>query len=68
MTAADQSTDEHPTANRLQRILVATDGSARSTEGVDFAVDLAAEHGAALTIVHVVPLVDVAAAVARLPG
>ena len=56
--AVDQPIDEHPAADRLQRILVATDGSPRSAEGVDFAVDLAAEHGAELIIVHVVPAVD----------
>ena len=43
----------------MQRILVATDGSPTSAAAVDLAVDLAAEHGSELIIVHVVPLVDV---------
>ena len=45
--------------NKLRRILVATDGSPTSAEAIQFAVDLAAEHGSELIIVHVVPLLDV---------
>ncbi len=45
--------------DRLNRILVATDGSATALEAVAFAVDLAAEHGSELIILHVVPLVNV---------
>ena len=43
----------------MKRILVATDGSPSSTEAVAFGVELAAEHDAQLTFVHVVPLLDV---------
>lgn len=43
----------------MKRILVATDGSQSSAEAIDFAVELAGEHGAELIFVHVVPLLDV---------
>ncbi len=43
----------------MKRILVATDGSVSSTEAVQFGVELAAEHGAELIFVHVVPALDV---------
>lgn len=42
----------------MQRILVATDGSDSAAEAVEFGVDLAAEHGAELIFVHVVPELD----------
>lgn len=44
----------------MKRILVATDGSAPAAEAVEFGVELAAEHGAELIFVHVVPAVDLA--------
>jgi nucleotide-binding universal stress UspA family protein len=47
----------------MQRILAATDGSPSSAEAVAFAVDLAAEHGAELIVVHVAPALDVVPAV-----
>ena len=47
--------------NHLQRIVVATDGSPASTEAVEMAADLAAEHASELTVVHVVPAFDVVA-------
>jgi nucleotide-binding universal stress UspA family protein len=43
----------------MKRILVATDGSPSSAEAVAFGVELAAEHDAELTFVHVVPTLDV---------
>jgi nucleotide-binding universal stress UspA family protein len=43
----------------MKRILIATDGSPASTEAVEFGVELAAEHGAELIFVHVVPKLDV---------
>ena len=42
----------------MNRILVATDGSGSATEAVQFGVELAAEHGAEVTFVHVVPALD----------
>lgn len=45
---------------RLERILVATDGSPSSTDAVVLAVEMAARHEAALTFVHVAPRADVA--------
>jgi nucleotide-binding universal stress UspA family protein len=45
--------------NKMNRILVATDGSPPSAEAVAFAVDLASEHQSELICVHVVPAFDV---------
>jgi nucleotide-binding universal stress UspA family protein len=42
----------------LNTILVATDGSRSAHEATDFAVELAAKHGAALIFVHVVRTLD----------
>ena len=42
----------------LNTILVATDGSRSAKEAVDFAIELAAEHEAALLVVHVVGVLD----------
>jgi nucleotide-binding universal stress UspA family protein len=42
----------------MNRILVATDGSVSATEAVRFGVELAAEHGAEVIFVHVVPALD----------
>jgi nucleotide-binding universal stress UspA family protein len=56
--------DRSPAAsdpNRLQRIVVATDGSRAATEAVEMAADLAAEHASELTVVHVVPAFDIVA-------
>ena len=39
----------------MERILIATDGSASAAEAVTVGVDLAAEQGAAVTFLHVVP-------------
>lgn len=44
----------------MNRILVATDGSPSAAEANAFAVELAAEHGAELILVHVVPTIDAA--------
>jgi nucleotide-binding universal stress UspA family protein len=43
----------------MNRILIATDGSPSAIEAVDFGIELAADQGAAVTFVHVVPAVDV---------
>jgi nucleotide-binding universal stress UspA family protein len=43
----------------MKKILVATDGSPSSTDAVAFGIELAAEHGAELVFVHVVPTLDV---------
>lgn len=43
----------------MKRIMVATDGSASSTEAVAFGVELAEEHASELVFVHVVPVLDV---------
>jgi len=59
----------------MRKILIATDGSAASAEAVEFGVELAAEHEAAVIFVHVAPGLDVlpmagsgmAGAVARVP-
>jgi nucleotide-binding universal stress UspA family protein len=42
----------------MNRILVATDGSDSAAEAVEFGIELAAEHGAELIFVHVVPELD----------
>jgi nucleotide-binding universal stress UspA family protein len=43
----------------MKRILVATDGSPSATEATSFGIELAAEHGAELIFLHVVPVYDV---------
>ena len=43
----------------MNGILIATDGSPSAQEAVDFGVELGAEQGAAVTFVHVVPVLDV---------
>ena len=43
----------------MKSILVATDGSPSATEAVAFGVELAVEHEAELTFVHVIPMLDV---------
>jgi nucleotide-binding universal stress UspA family protein len=43
----------------MDRILIAIDGSPAAQEAVDFGLELAADQGAAVTFVHVVPLLDV---------
>src|SRR5512143_2896627 len=54
------ATDSHqPHSNAMQRIVVAIDGSPSSTEAVEMAADLAADHGSQLSVVHVVPAFDV---------
>ncbi len=40
----------------MQRILIATDGSAAANEAVELGVELAREEGAEVVFVHVVPL------------
>jgi nucleotide-binding universal stress UspA family protein len=42
----------------MKKILVATDGSAASLEAVQFGLELAEEHAAEVTFVHVVPVLD----------
>jgi nucleotide-binding universal stress UspA family protein len=43
----------------MERILIATDGSPASVEAVHFGLELAADEGAAVVFVHVVPALDV---------
>jgi nucleotide-binding universal stress UspA family protein len=43
----------------MNKILVATDGSDSAAEAVEFGIELAAERGAELILVHVVPAVDI---------
>ena len=43
----------------MNRILIATDGSPSAQEAVDFGLELAADQGATVTFVHVVPAIDV---------
>jgi nucleotide-binding universal stress UspA family protein len=42
----------------MKKILIATDGSAASREAVQFGLELAVEHAAEVTFVHVVPVLD----------
>ena len=42
----------------MNKILVAIDGSDSAAEALEFALELADEHGAELILVHVVPAVD----------
>jgi nucleotide-binding universal stress UspA family protein len=44
----------------MERILIAVDGSPASNEAVAIGVELAAEQGADVTLVHVAPILDVA--------
>jgi nucleotide-binding universal stress UspA family protein len=46
----------------MKQIVVATDGSASAREAVEVALDLADEHGAEITFVHVLPADDFAIA------
>jgi nucleotide-binding universal stress UspA family protein len=43
----------------MNKILVATDGSDSAAEATEFGIELAAEHGAELILVHVVPALDI---------
>jgi nucleotide-binding universal stress UspA family protein len=43
----------------MNRILIATDGSAAAQEAVDFGLELAADNGARVTFVLVVPAMDI---------
>jgi nucleotide-binding universal stress UspA family protein len=49
---------------KFQTILVATDGSSASQDAIGFAVELAAEHQSEVHIVHVIPTIDLAPAIA----
>ena len=42
----------------MKKILIATDGSASAHEAVEVGVELAAEHGAEVTFIHVLPSDD----------
>jgi nucleotide-binding universal stress UspA family protein len=42
----------------IKRILVATDGSPEARDAVEFGIELAEEHGAAVVFVHVAPALD----------
>src|SRR5205814_8012919 len=43
----------------MKKILIATDGSAASAEAVEFGLELAEEHDAAVIFVHVAPRTDI---------
>jgi nucleotide-binding universal stress UspA family protein len=43
----------------MDKIVIATDGSAASAEALDFGLELAADDGATALLVHVAPLFDV---------
>jgi nucleotide-binding universal stress UspA family protein len=43
----------------MNKILVATDGSDSAAQAVEFGIELAAERGAELILVHVVPALDI---------
>jgi nucleotide-binding universal stress UspA family protein len=43
----------------MNRILIAIDGSPAAQEAVDFGLELAADQGATVTFLHVVPVLDV---------
>lgn len=43
----------------MDSILIAIDGSPSADEAIDFGLELAADQGAAVTFVHVVPTMDV---------
>ena len=51
----------------MKKLVIATDGSAPAKEAVDFGLELAAEHGADVMFVHVMP-VDEYAVAGRLGG
>ena len=60
---------QHPSDwNKMRRIVVATDGSPASREAVEMAAALAAEHASELTVVHVVPVLDVVSPVIDVVG
>ncbi len=42
----------------MKKILIATDGSACSAEAIEFGIELASEHEAAVIFVHVAPATD----------
>jgi nucleotide-binding universal stress UspA family protein len=42
----------------MKKILIATDGSAAAREAVEFGLELAQEHAAEVTFVHVAPVLD----------
>jgi nucleotide-binding universal stress UspA family protein len=52
----------------MKKILIATDGSAASAEAIDFGVELAAEHEAAVIFVHVAPALDAIPGVGYMGG
>ncbi len=43
----------------MDKIVIATDGSAASAEALDFGLELAADEEATALLVHVAPLMDV---------
>jgi nucleotide-binding universal stress UspA family protein len=51
----------------MKRILIATDGSPSALEAVDFGLELAEEHGAKVTLLHVAPMLEPAVAAYAVP-
>src|ERR671936_1335692 len=47
-----------PKEGVMEKILIATDGSASAREAIEFGLELAEEHAAEVTFVHVVPVLD----------
>jgi len=48
----------HPKEDAMKKILIATDGSPASREATAFGLELAEEHAAEVTFVHVAPVLD----------
>jgi nucleotide-binding universal stress UspA family protein len=51
----------------MKKILIATDGSASAQEAVEFGLDLAAAHDAAVTFLYVVPVLEPGAPAFAIP-
>jgi nucleotide-binding universal stress UspA family protein len=51
----------------MKKILIATDGSPSARQAVDFGVDLAAAHDAAVTFLYVVPILEAGAPAFAIP-
>lgn len=66
--SASGDPDQQPFAGRkLDRILVATDGSATSEHAIKFAIELASEHQSEVLFVHVMPIEEPGVSVADRP-
>ena len=52
----------------MKKILIATDGSPSAGEAIEFGLELAAEHAAGVTFVHVAPVLDRSASSVGVPA